>query len=392
MWFLWLIMIYIEAVIYLLNHQMVDGVVEPNLMPNNSSLFSAIYNSREIRKRLVNNSHVVIPDNTYYIHPIYRKNIYNAILQIDGKLVAHPRIDKWPRNDTYNDIFNLNTIQNFTIKGNGTVDGQGSIWWEHALKHRKKDTRGCMFRIKKAKELYITGIKVLNSPKFYFNIKESKGIYINDIEIHTDWDKKQPYFPFNTDGIDIEGSNVIISNSKITNYDDAVAIKPHKQGSCTKDILVENMTVKYGVGMSVGSVPPNEKVNCIENVIFRNIVFHEPIKAIYIKTNPGNDGYGLINNITYENIKIHSPKWFSLYVGPQQQREPDGDGPGCLMYPIEKCPTEPRITIGNITFKNITSDKDTLNVLRCNETNPCKNFQFIDVDIKGHFIVENIEQ
>lgn len=389
MWISWLIMLHVHT-LFFIEYRVFGMTVVPSLIPNNSSLFSAIHNSQEIKRCIVNDTKVIIPDNTYYIHPIYSENIYNTILQIDGKLISHPRIDKWPKNSTYNDIFNLNTIKNFTIKGSGSLDGQGAIWWEHALEHRKKDTRGCMFRIKKAKDLYITGIKVINSPKFYFNIKDSKNIYIDNIEIDTKWDKKQPYFPFNTDGIDIEGSNVIISNSKITNYDDAVAIKPHKQGSCTKDILVENMTVKYGVGMSVGSVPPNEKVNCIENVIFRNIIFHEPIKAIYIKTNPGNHGYGLINNITYENIKIHSPKWFSLYVGPQQQKEPDGDGPGCFLYPIEKCPTEPRITIGNITFKNITSDKDTLNVLRCNETNPCKNFNFIDVDIKGRFIIENV--
>jgi len=33
-------------------------------------------------------------------------------------------------------------------------------------------------------------------------------------------------FPLNTDGIDIAGSNILIERVNITNFDDAVAIKP----------------------------------------------------------------------------------------------------------------------------------------------------------------------
>ena len=358
-----------------------------NLVGFKNILSVAKYNSNQIEKTIRNNSKLIIPAGTYYIHPIYCENLINTTLQINGKLVAHSNVDQWPK---YKDIFFFYNTQNLSIQGNGTVDGSGAVWWKHLIKHRKSDHRGNMFRFKKAKHLSITGIRAVNSPKFYYNIKNSNQIFINNIEINTDWDKNQHYFPFNTDGIDVQGYDVIISNIKITNYDDAVAIKPFKKSSCSRNILVENISVKYGVGASIGSVPPNPDTNCVQNVTFRNIVFHKPIKAIYIKTNPGSVGNGIISNITYENIKIHSPQWFSLYVGPQQQHEPDGKGPGCMLYPVEKCPTQPRITIENISFRNITSDSSTLNVMRCNETNPCKNFMFDNVNIKGHFIVENI--
>ena len=52
----------------------------PELVPNDSSLFSAIHNSQEIIKNLVNNSVIKIPNNIYYIHPIYCKNLYNTVL------------------------------------------------------------------------------------------------------------------------------------------------------------------------------------------------------------------------------------------------------------------------------------------------------------------------
>ena len=35
-----------------------------------------------------------------------------------------------------------------------------------------------------------------------------------------------PMFPFNTDGIDPHGTNILIERVNVTNFDDAVAIKP----------------------------------------------------------------------------------------------------------------------------------------------------------------------
>ena len=68
--------------------------------------------------------------------------------------------------------------------------------------------------------------------------------------------------------------------------------------------------------MTIGTVPPRNDINCIKDVIFRDIIMNYPIKAIYIKTNPGASGTGIISNITYENFKIHKPLWWGIYIGP----------------------------------------------------------------------------
>jgi polygalacturonase len=78
---------------------------------------------------------------------------------------------------------------------------------------------------------------------------------------------------------------------------------------------VEDCTVTYGVGMTIGTVPPNPKYACIKDVYFRNITMYTPIKAIYIKTNPGT-GLGIISNITFENFRIFKPLWWGIYIGP----------------------------------------------------------------------------
>jgi len=135
-----------------------------------------------------------------------------------------------------------------------------------------------------------------------------------------------PTFPLNTDGIDPTATDVLIENVTITNYDDAVAVKPgHKTDTiskCAENMLVRNLTVNYGIGMTIGSVPPRDTYACIRNITFRDIVFNHPIKAIYVKTNPGNTtsmlpgSGGEITNILYENIEIHNPIWWNIYIGP----------------------------------------------------------------------------
>lgn len=69
-------------------------------------------------------------------------------------------------------------------------------------------------------------------------------------------------------------------------------------------------------------------------------------------------------------------------------KEPNGEGPGCMLYPLNKdCPTDPLITISNITLRDIKSTGGVLpaGILRCNKTNPCTDFTFDNVDVRSEF-------
>jgi hypothetical protein len=109
---------------------------------------------------------------------------------------------------------------------------------------------------------------------YHMNLVDIDSVYIHDMEIYvdilkqsdvmnqprksdTDWifdalsgdyvsafedmlgDRtmlSMPTMPLNTDGIDPYGSNVTIRNVNITNFDDAVAVKPmHKDAKVAKD-------------------------------------------------------------------------------------------------------------------------------------------------------------
>ena len=89
-------------------------------------------------------------------------------------------------------------------------------------------------------------------------------------------------------------------------------------------MLVRDCDIWYGVGMTIGSVPARDEYNCVRNITFENIRFYYPLKAVYIKTNPGTTtsmlpgSGGIITNVLYENLFIYKPVWWSIYIGPQQ--------------------------------------------------------------------------
>jgi len=73
----------------------------------------------------------------------------------------------------------------------------------------------------------------------------------------------------------------------------------------------------FGVGMSIGSINPSPYHHCIRRVRFNKVNFEYPMKAIYIKTNPGTSGTGEVRDVIFENIKIHNSIWYAIYIGPQ---------------------------------------------------------------------------
>mmetsp|Transcript_20807 Transcript_20807/g.28068 ORF Transcript_20807/g.28068 Transcript_20807/m.28068 type:complete len:122 (-) Transcript_20807:938-1303(-) len=100
-----------------------------------------------------------------------------------------------------------------------------------------------------------------------------------------------PMFPLNTDGLDIAGKDILVERLNITNFDDAVTVKASTQknsyATCSSNIVVRDCTINFGVGMTIGSITPSDDYSCVDGVQFLNHEFHHPLKAIYIKTNPG---------------------------------------------------------------------------------------------------------
>jgi polygalacturonase len=378
---------------------------------SNSSIEAALHNAKIFKDAILvlNHSLVEIPSGqVYYMYPLLITGVDNLVVNLSGTIFAHDNYTYWElRWGAYGTLWEFDNCNNLTITGNGqgTIDGQGYNWWLQEFLVKLPYNRPHLILISASRDILVENIHLRNSPCFHLKVSEAANVVIRYITIKVDvWKQKQifdsipggwleggiPLFPLNTDGIDPAGRNIHIHDVYVENYDDAVVIKPSngasKNTNCSQDILVENIQVKYGVGMSIGSVPPHDHVNCVRNVTFRNVDFESPFKAIYIKTNPGTSGSGIIQDILYENMTIDFAVWWAIYIGPQQMKQPDGGGPGCMIYPlIPNCETQPLVKIDNIRLRNIQVKSTLLSpgIIRCNQSNPCTNLEFTNVQFHG---------
>lgn len=386
----------------------VESIDSYGAVANDSSVDAAVKNSHAIvdaLQKAPKGSAVLVPRySRYYTFSSVVNQIQDGVeLWIEGELIAHSNITAWPHDDhDYQHILYIENCNGFVLTGKstGVIRGQGYKWWVYTVFNFIHYSRPNMVEMLNCTNVLIESLTVYNSPQFHFNLRNMTNLIVRDIYIWVNVTSQQelleqrkrkhslksspwkiPMFPLNTDGIDPSGRNILIQNITVENYDDVVAVKPGKllTDGCTQNVTVENARVFRGVGMSIGSVPPNSDINCIRDVWFRNVEFTNPIKAIYIKTNSGKDGFGIIDNINYQNMTIRSPILWPVYIGPQQQKEPDGGGDG--IWP----PPQPLVNITNILLQNITSHSGWLNagVLRCAESNPCRGITLDDVHVSG---------
>jgi polygalacturonase len=208
---------------------------------------------------------------------------------------------------------------------------QGMKWWRVA--YTGIDNRPRMIEFDTTINILIHDITLLNSPSYHLNLKDCANVVVRDMTIYAnstiergrDGDRDSVMYPLNTDGIDVAATNVTIYNCTITNYDDAIVAKPcrnnYKYCTCSGDMVAYNNNIYYSTGLTIGSVPPNDNVNCVRNVTFRDSYMYRPLKAIYVKSNPGDSGTGSIDNVVYENIFIEQALWWTVWIGPQQQNQ-----------------------------------------------------------------------
>ena len=379
-------------------------------LPDDSSYNTVILNGKALEKAFLaaNSSEdrriIIEATDTYHMLPSNPlSNLINVTLQVDGRIIAWDGdLALWPK-DSSNGSMTLISVShsfNITICGSGIIEGLGYRWWWHVIL-LGDDNRPDLLFIGWSVNIVIENLTFSNSPRYHINLKNVKNSLLQNLNITVDVFEQKAYlakfgylyqnfiptFPLNTDGIDVSGIDVIIRNSSFVNFDDAVAVKPIISGqspftNCTQNILIENCYVKYGVGMSIGSVPPHFGVNCVKNITIRNVEFESPIKAIYLKSNPGNQGFGLIQHILYEKIKIKNALMWAIFIGPQQQHQPhDGADTGCSFFyplPFTECPTNPLVTFDDIVLRDVDIEGGVFSpgLILCNSTNICTNFVF----------------
>lgn len=248
---------------------------------------------------------------TYVSGPLDWKNHIRLQLDAGATLLGSPDREDYPiRNDAkWRRVSLLHADQaiDISLTGQGTVDGNGHVWWDVKAEDRKKGLpeapRPMLFDLTRSKNITIEGVTIQNSPQYNIMAVLCDGLTVRNVKI-----LNPGHTAPNTDGIDpISTSHVLIEHDLIDTGDDNVAIKSGlvERGDPnipSADIVIRDCDFRNGHGLSIGS----ETAGGVRNVRVERVKFDGTRQGIRIKSarGRGNDIGGFtFRDITMEHVE-----------------------------------------------------------------------------------------
>lgn len=270
-------------------------------------------------------STVVVPsDYVFLVGPISFSGPYcqaNIAFQLDGTIIAPTYAKAW--GSGLLQWLEFTKLRGITIRGKGTIDGRGSVWWQDApledpiddesrlivpLNNTVKETppmpinnkltgkmpsiRPTALRFYGSFNVTVTGITIQNSPQCHLKFDDCIGVSVFDISVSSPGDSP------NTDGIHLQNSKyVLIHTANLACGDDCVSI----QTGCT-NIYIHNVNCGPGHGISIGGLGRDNTKACVSNITVRDIVMRNTMNGVRIKTWQG--GSGSVQGVLFSNIQV----------------------------------------------------------------------------------------
>jgi polygalacturonase len=287
-------------------------------------------------------------------------------------------LGSWEGNplDTFTSVITGINVQNVTITGTGTVDGNASQngWW-HNHRIKRGAWRPKTIFLTGCKNITLEGIKVINSPSWTIH-----PLFCEDVKIFN-LDISNPPDSPNTDGIDPESCvNVQIIGTKISVGDDCLVIKSGKiyLGKKLKrpssNFIVRNCLLEQGHGaVVIGS----EIAGGVNNVTIEKCIFSKTDKGLRIKTRRGRGKNSIISGIKADNIimdEVEVPiAIYAFYFC-------DPDGKSEYVGTQDALPVDERTpVIKDITFSNIKATNAHIAAAYINGL-PEKKIEYISIE------------
>jgi polygalacturonase len=215
---------------------------------------------------------------------------------------------KWPAA-----LVNVYRQDNARIEGEGTIDGNGKVFWDSYWTLRKQyEPRGLrwasdydaqrprLVQVFDSKDVKLGGGLLLKRAGFWtVHICYSEGVTIDGVIIRNNQDGLGP----STDGIDIDSSKkILVQNADIDVNDDALCMKAGRDSDGlrvarrTEDVVVRDSIIRSGAaGFTFGS----ETSGGFRNIEAYNITVLDKVPVgILFKSAHTRGGYG-------ENIRLH---------------------------------------------------------------------------------------
>ncbi len=207
---------------------------------------------------------VLVPTGTYLTGTINLKSNVDFHLMQNAVILASTNNPA----DFTGAILMLHQVENVSISGPGMINGQG---WHENFNNRGREVkveRPEMIFVRESRHIGITDIKMRDQPRWGIRLKKSEWITIDGINLFS-------HVNTNNDGIDIDASNVVITNSIIDCGDDAICFKSWTPGTIVENVTISNCRlastcniIKFGTWSAYG----------FRNITISNITMTAPAR------------------------------------------------------------------------------------------------------------------
>uniref|UniRef100_A0A7N1A708 Polygalacturonase n=1 Tax=Kalanchoe fedtschenkoi TaxID=63787 RepID=A0A7N1A708_KALFE len=245
---------------------------------------------------------------------------HNIVFQLDGTIIAPTNPKAWGKGLLQ--WLEFTKLIGITIRGNGVIDGSGSVWWQSTplddpdneekliipinktLVHlpvpqispedgvKMPSIKPTALRFYGSFNVTVTGITIQNSPQCHLKFDNCMGVSVYLITVNSPGDSP------NTDGIHLQNSRqVLIHSANLACGDDCISI----QTGCS-NVYVHNVNCGPGHGISIGSLGRDNTKACVSNITVRDVIMHNTMNGVRIKTWQG--GSGSVKGVLFSNIQV----------------------------------------------------------------------------------------
>ncbi|AQK40152.1 Polygalacturonase [Zea mays] len=240
-------------------------------------------------------------------------------------------------------LINGQNLVDVVITGNnGTIDGQGSTWWNWFRSNKLNYSRPHLVEFVDSEQIVISNITFLNSPAWSIHPVYCSNVVVHSVTIQTSLDA-----PLNHGIVPDSCSNMCIEDSSISVSHDAISLKSgwDKQGIAfgrpTSDIHISRLDLQSSLGAALAF--GSEMSGGISDIHADRLLIHSSSRGVFFKTAPGRGGY--IRDTVISDVQMEDVDVAIAFTGDWPSHPDDQFDPAAL--PV----------VSHITLKNMTGTR-----------------------------------
>ncbi|KAJ6989403.1 polygalacturonase isoform X2 [Populus alba x Populus x berolinensis] len=237
-------------------------------------------------------------------------------------------------------------LQDVVVTGdNGTIDGQGSVWWDWFESHSLNYSRPHLVEFTSSDYVVVSNLTFLNAPAYSIHPVYCSNVAVQNISVSAPGES-----PYTIGIVPDSSNNVCIEDSRIEVGYDAISVKSgwDEYGIAydrpTTDVYIRRVYLKSSSGSSVAF--GSEMSGGISNVHVEQVHIYNSFSGIEFRTAKGRGGY--IKRIIISDVELRNTNTAFGAIGDCGSHPDDNFDPNAL-------PVLDQITLQGVIGSNITT-------------------------------------